>query len=78
MSLTFGFDEVLAHRIEAGADLFLMPSLYEPAGLNQLYSMRYGTPPVVRGTGGGNVLSQGVHNLDLLYYLASSGEPEKR
>jgi starch synthase len=47
-----GFHERLAHRIEAGADLFLMPSRYEPCGLNQMYSMRYGTPPVVRATGG--------------------------
>jgi starch synthase len=47
-----GFSEELAHRIEAGADLFLMPSLYEPCGLNQMYSMRYGTAPVVRATGG--------------------------
>jgi starch synthase len=52
VGLTFGFHEPLAHQIEAGADLFLMPSLYEPSGLNQLYSMRYGTPPVVRATGG--------------------------
>jgi starch synthase len=52
MGLRIGFDEGLAHRIEAGADLFLMPSLYEPSGLNQLYSMRYGTVPVVRATGG--------------------------
>jgi starch synthase len=52
MRLTLGFDEALAHRIEAGADMFLMPSLYEPSGLNQLYSIRYGTPPVVRSTGG--------------------------
>jgi starch synthase len=52
VGLTLRFDEPLAHRIEAGADLFLMPSLYEPSGLNQLYSMRYGTPPVVRATGG--------------------------
>jgi starch synthase len=48
----YGFDEVRAHQVEAGADAFLMPSLYEPSGLNQLYSMRYGTPPVVRATGG--------------------------
>jgi starch synthase len=51
-AVTIGFDEALAHRIEAGADLFLMPSRYEPAGLNQLYSLRYGTVPVVRKTGG--------------------------
>jgi starch synthase len=44
--------ESLAHQIEAGADMFLMPSLYEPCGLNQLYSMRYGTVPIVRATGG--------------------------
>lgn len=46
------FDEGLAHRIEAGADLFAMPSRYEPCGLNQLYSQRYGTLPVVRAVGG--------------------------
>lgn len=44
--------EALAHQIEAGADLFLMPSLYEPCGLNQMYSMRYATVPIVRATGG--------------------------
>jgi len=47
-----GFDDGLAHRIEAGADLFLMPSRYEPCGLNQMMSQRYGTIPVVRATGG--------------------------
>jgi len=47
-----GFDERYAHRIEAGADIFLMPSRFEPCGLNQLYSLRYGTPPVVHATGG--------------------------
>jgi starch synthase len=46
------FDEGLAHRLEAGADIFLMPSRFEPCGLNQMYSMRYGTPPIVHGTGG--------------------------
>jgi starch synthase len=46
------YDNVIAHKIEAGADLFLMPSRYEPGGLNQIYSLRYGTIPVVRATGG--------------------------
>ncbi len=52
IAVKFGYDEPLAHRIEAGADIFLMPSRYEPCGLNQLYSLRYGTIPVVRATGG--------------------------
>ncbi|MDR5695833.1 MAG: glycogen synthase GlgA [Armatimonadota bacterium] len=52
MALRLAFDEGLAHRIEAGADCFLMPSRYEPSGLNQLYSLRYGTIPVARRTGG--------------------------
>jgi starch synthase len=47
-----GWDNRLAHKIEAGADMFLMPSLYEPCGLNQIYSMRYGTIPIVHATGG--------------------------
>lgn len=54
VAVRIGYDEGLAHRIEAGADIFLMPSLYEPCGLNQMYSLRYGTPPVVRATGGLN------------------------
>src|SRR5208283_131045 len=52
VGVMLGFDESLAHQIEGGADLFLMPSLYEPSGLNQLYSLRYGAVPVVRATGG--------------------------
>lgn len=46
------FDNVMAHKIEAGADMFLMPSRYEPGGLNQIYSLKYGTVPIVRATGG--------------------------
>ena len=46
------FDSVMAHKLEAGADLFLMPSRYEPCGLSQMYALRYGTIPVVRATGG--------------------------
>ncbi|MBZ5522211.1 MAG: glycogen synthase GlgA [Acidobacteriia bacterium] len=47
-----GYDNVMAHRIEAGADMFLMPSRFEPCGLNQMYSLKYGTVPIVRATGG--------------------------
>ncbi|HZS09487.1 MAG TPA: glycogen synthase [Blastocatellia bacterium] len=48
----FGYKESLAHQVEAGADMYLMPSAYEPCGLNQMYSLKYGTVPIVRGTGG--------------------------
>jgi starch synthase len=51
-AVTIGFNEALAHRIEAAADIFIMPSRFEPCGLNQMYSLRYGTPPIVRATGG--------------------------
>src|SRR5207253_5476688 len=51
-AVRIGFDQGLSHRIEAGADFFLMPSRYEPCGLNQMYSLRYGTIPIVRITGG--------------------------
>ena len=56
-----GFSDELSHLIEAGSDFFLMPSLYEPCGLNQMYSMKYGTLPIVRATGG---LDDSVQNYD--------------
>lgn len=62
--LKIGFDNHLAHLIEAGADMFLMPSKYEPCGLNQIYSLKYGTIPIVRKTGG---LADTVKDWD--YYL---------
>ena len=52
IGVTLAFDNKLAHLIEAGSDMFLMPSRYEPCGLNQMYSLKYGTIPVVRATGG--------------------------
>jgi len=52
IAVKVAYDNVLAHKIEAGADIFLMPSRYEPSGLNQMYSLKYGTPPIVRATGG--------------------------
>jgi starch synthase len=56
-----GYDNRLAHQIEGGCDFFLMPSAFEPCGLNQMYSLRYGTIPIVRATGG---LDDSVQNLD--------------
>jgi starch synthase len=52
IALKVAYDNAVAHRIEAGSDMFLMPSRYEPCGLNQIYSLKYGTVPIVRATGG--------------------------
>jgi starch synthase len=52
VAIKVAYDNALAHKIEAGADMFLMPSRYEPCGLNQIYSLKYGTVPIVRATGG--------------------------
>jgi starch synthase len=52
LAVRFAYDDKVAHRIEAGCDMFVMPSRWEPCGLNQMYSLKYGTPPIVRATGG--------------------------
>ncbi len=62
LAVRIAFDNALAHKIEAGSDFFLMPSRYEPCGLNQIYSLRYGTIPVVRATGG---LQDTINDFDL-------------
>ena len=61
MAYSVSFDDPLAHKIEAGADIFLMPSRYEPCGLNQLMSLRYGTVPVVHRVGG---LADSIHPVE--------------
>lgn len=71
-----GYRNDLAHQIEAGSDLFLMPSLFEPCGLNQIYSLRYGTLPIVRATGGlddtiDNYHNDGVHGTGFKFYDAT-------
>ena len=67
-----GYDNARAHRIEAGADIFLMPSQYEPCGLNQMYSLKYGTVPVVRATGGLNDTIEEATGFKFLEYSASA------
>lgn len=61
VSVKIGYDNAVAHKVEGGADMFLMPSRYEPCGLNQIYSLRYGTVPIVRATGG---LDDTIQNYD--------------
>jgi len=78
VAVRIGFDEPLAHRIEAGADFFLMPSLYEPCGLNQMYSLKYGTVPIVRAVGG---LKDSVQDYDALTqtgtgFVVNSHDPQ--
>jgi starch synthase len=87
ISVHIGFNESLSHMIEASADIFLMPSRFEPCGLNQMYSQRYGTPPIVHATGGlidtvsdcnATSLEQGIasgfvfHNMDASSLLATA------
>ncbi|HKW31847.1 MAG TPA: glycogen synthase GlgA [Candidatus Acidoferrum sp.] len=62
VGLKIAYDNTLAHKVEAGADMFLMPSRYEPSGLNQMYSLKYGTVPIVRATGG---LDDSIRTFDL-------------
>ena len=61
LAVKVGYDEALAHKVQAGADIFLMPSRYEPCGLSQMYALRYGTVPLVRATGG---LDDSVESFD--------------
>ena len=71
VGIYIGFNNELAHKIEAGADIFLMPSLFEPCGLNQIYSLRYGTRPIVRLTGGlADTIKDGVNGLTFFVFDA--------
>ena len=72
IAVRIGYDDQLAHRIEAGADMFLMPSRYEPCGLNQIYSLRYGTIPIVRATGGLDDTIEEDTGFKFQEYLASA------
>lgn len=71
VGLYIGFNNDLAHRIEAGADIFLMPSLFEPCGLNQIYSLKYGALPIVRQTGGlADTIQDGVNGFSFFDFNA--------
>jgi starch synthase len=71
VGIYLGFNNELAHRIEAAADIFLMPSLFEPCGLNQIYSLKYGTLPIVRMTGGlADTIEDGVNGFTFFDFTA--------
>jgi len=71
VGIYIGFNNALAHRIEAGADMFLKPSLFEPCGLNQIYSLKYGTLPIVRQTGGlADTIQDGVNGFTFFDFNA--------
>jgi len=73
IGVKIGFDEGLAHLIEGGADMFLMPSRFEPCGLNQMYSLRYGTVPIVRAVGGlADTVEEGVTGFVFKEYTAEA------
>jgi starch synthase len=65
MSATIGYNEPLSHQIMAGSDMFIMPSRFEPCGLNQLYGLAYGTPPIVNATGG---LADSIINTNIINF----------
>lgn len=72
VGIYLGFNNELAHRIEAGADIFLMPSLFEPCGLNQIYSLKYGTLPIVRLTGGlADTIEDGVNGFTFFDFTSA-------
>ena len=73
VGIYIGFNDALAHKIEAAADMFLMPSLFEPCGLNQIYSLRYGTLPIVRLTGGlADSIQDGVNGFTFFDFTADT------
>lgn len=73
VGIYIGYNNQLAHKIEAGADMFLMPSLFEPCGLNQIYSLKYGTLPIVRLTGGlADTIQDGANGFTFFDFKSSS------
>jgi len=73
VGIYIGYNNGLAHKIEAGTDIFLMPSLFEPCGLNQIYSLKYGTLPIVRVTGGlADAIQDGVNGFTFFDFNAGA------